>query len=250
MNKKQLYQRIGAVLAALLIWQVAALLLNRPLLLVSPWTVFLRLFSLWREPGFFSAVGFSLSRIAAGFFLGLAVGSLLGILAGRFPWLEVLIRPYMTVIKSVPVASIIILCLIWLSSGRLSIFISFLMVLPIVYTNLLEGIRHLNPELTEMADVFRLSWGRRLAYLWLPQLKPFLFSACRTALGLAWKAGVAAEVIGIPAGSIGEQLYEAKAYLNTPDLFAWTVIIVLLSLGFEKLFLLLLRRGYALLENH
>ena len=119
MNKKQLYQRIGAVLAALLIWQVAALLLNRPLLLVSPWTVFLRLFSLWREPVFFSAVGFSLSRIAAGFFLGLTVGSLLGILAGRFSWLEVLIRPYMTVIKSVPVASIIILCLIWLSSGRL-----------------------------------------------------------------------------------------------------------------------------------
>lgn len=249
MNKRKIWQRIAAVLLALLVWQAAAMLLDKPLLLVSPWTVLLRLFTIWREPGFFSSIGFSLIRIAGGFFLALILGTVLGILAGRFSFLETLLWPYMITIKSIPVASFIILCLIWLTSSQLSVFISFLMVLPIVYTNLLEGIHHLDVRLNQMAAVFRIPWHRRLCMIWLPQLKPFLFSACSVSLGLAWKAGIAAEVIGIPGGSIGERLYEAKAYLNTPDLFTWTLLIVLISLCFEKLFMLLLRGAFHLLEK-
>ena len=95
----------------------------------------------------------------------------------------------------------------------------------------------MDQKLTQMADVFQVPFPRRLRYLYLPQVAPFFRSACAVGLGLCWKAGVAAEVIGLPDGSIGERLYEAKVYLNTPDLFAWTVVIVLLSLAFERLFL-------------
>ena len=147
-------------------------------------------------------------------------------------------------IKSVPVASFIIISLIWLTSSELSIFISFLMVLPIIYTNVLEGIRSTDRKMTEMADVFHIPWNRRLVYIWLPQIRPYLISACSMSLGLSWKAGIAAEIIGIPDGSIGEMLYNAKAYLNTVDLFGWTVIIVVISIAFEKLFLALLRYGF------
>ena len=167
------------------------------------------------------------------------------LLAWRWPLAEVLLWPYVTFIKTTPVASFIILCLIWLDSANLSVFISFLMVLPIVYANMLEGIRQTDPKLLEMARLFRVSPGRRLFYIYLPQLRPYLMTACSVALGLSWKAGIAAEVIGIPDGSIGERLYEAKVYLNSADLFAWTVVIIAVSIVFEKLFLLLLRRGYA-----
>ena len=108
----------------------------------------------------------------------------------------------------------------------------------------------MDQKLTEMADVFQVPFPRRLRYLYLPQVAPFFRSACAVGLGLCWKAGVAAEVIGLPDGSIGERLYEAKVYLNTPDLFAWTVVIVLVSMAFEKLFLCLLDRLVARLEQN
>ena len=241
--KKQKWMEKGiAVLLLLAIWQAAAMLLDRKILLASPVDVFLRLFTIWREEGFFASIGFSFVRIAGGFFLGLLLGTLLAVLAGRSRAMEILLHPLMLTIKSVPVASFIIIALIWMTSSSLSVFISFLMVLPVIYNNVLGGIQNTDGKLLEMADVFRFSYGKKFRYIYLPSVEPYLLSACRTALGLAWKAGIAAEVIGIPNGSIGEMLYEAKAYLNTVDLFAWTVIIVLISVLFEKLCLFVLGR--------
>lgn len=244
MKDKKNLQKFAAVLLTLAVWQAAAMALNQKVLLASPLSVLARLATIWREPEFFSSVWFSFIRIVGGFGLALVLGVLLAVLAGKFRVLETFFWPVFTAIKSVPVASFIIISLIWLTSAELSIFISFLMVLPIIYTNVLEGIRSTDRKMTEMADVFHIPWNRRLVFLWLPQVRPYLMSACSMALGLSWKAGIAAEIIGIPDGSIGEMLYNAKAYLNTVDLFAWTVIIVAVSIAFEKLFLALLRYGF------
>ena len=242
MNKKnELWKKIFAVLLLLAIWQAAAMLLNQKIILASPVHVIERLFSIWKEPGFLSAIGFSFVRIAGGFLIAFIVGCVLAVLAGKIHWIEILLSPIMVTIKSVPVASFIIIALVWLSGRQLSIFISFLMVLPVIYNNVLGGIKAIDPNMNEMADVFRLGWGKRFRYIWLPTIRPHLYSGCTTALGLAWKSGIAAEVIGIPDGSIGEMLYSAKAYLNTVDLFTWTVIIVVISICFEKLALAGLR---------
>ena len=145
--------------------------------------------------------------------------------------------------KATPVASFIILCLIWIPSRNLSVFISFLMVFPVVYTNILEGIRQTDKQLLEMADSFGAGVGKKLQFIYLSQVMPYAVTACKLGLGLCWKAGIAAEVIGIPAGSIGEKLYKAKVYLETPDLFAWTIVIIAVSVGFEKIFMFVLRRS-------
>ena len=155
----------------------------------------------------------------------------------------------MVTVKSVPVASFIIIALVWLTSSSLSVFISFMIVLPIIYTNILNAIRSVDVKMLQMADIFRLSFTKRLVYVWLPQIKPFLFSACSIAIGLAWKSGVAAEIIGIPQGSIGEALYYSKVYLNTTDMFTWTLIIVIMSVAFEKLFALALKLLYKGIEK-
>ena len=126
----------------------------------------------------------------------------------------------------------------WLPSRGLAFFISALMVFPPVYLNVLEGVRHADASLLEMARVFRVPFSRTLRGIYLPQVLPYFRSAVSVALGLCWKAGTAAEVIGLSGGTIGERLYTAKVYFQTPDLFAWTAVIVLLSVGFEKLFLL------------
>ena len=171
-------------------------------------------------------------------FLIVVTGLALAALAAALRWVEVLLRPLMLTIKSIPVASFIILALMWLrSAGNLAVFISFLMVLPVVYTNTLAGIRETDTRLLEMAAVFRVPPAKRVRYLYVPAALPYFRSACTVGLGLCWKSGVAAEVIGITSGSIGEALYNAKILFSTAELLAWTVVIVLLSLAFERLFL-------------
>lgn len=248
-TKTRPWEKALAVLLAVALWQLAAMALNSHFLLASPLQVCGRLAALLGEPSFYSAVLFSFCRIVSGFLLALLAAAVLAALAARFHWVEVLLFPYMSVIKATPVASFIILCLLCMEVSHLPLFISFLMVLPILYTNLLQGIRAADEALLEMARVFRLSPARRIPYVYLPQIKPFLLSACSVSLGLCWKAGIAAEVIGIPAGSIGEKLYEAKIYLASADLFAWTIVIITISILFEKLFLGLLKAAYGAWEG-
>ena len=237
MNYKEVLKKVGAALLALTFWEIAALLIHQRILLVTPVAVARRLCTIWRVEGFARAIWFSFYHIAGGFLLGLILGCLLAYLAAKHPVVETLLWPWMATIKSVPVASFVVICLIWLSARNLSVFISFLIVIPIIYQNVLEGLRAENREMQEVATVFQLPWRKRFRYIELPKIRPFLLSACRVTTGMAWKAGIAAEIIGVPNGSIGEMLYTAKIYLDTDDLLAWTVIIVVISVVAEKVFL-------------
>lgn len=233
--------RLLAGLLALCVWQLAAVLADNRLLLVGPVQVAGRLWVLVRTSAFWSAVGFTFSRITLGFLLAFCLALALASLSARFSLAEILIHPYMAAVKTVPVASFIVIALLWLSGRRLSVFISFLMVLPVLYSNLLQGIRAADEKLLEMARVFRMGRFSRIRCIYLPALEPYCLSACRSALGLCWKAGVAAEVIGVCTGSVGGMLYDAKVYLEIGDLFAWTMVIVLLSASFEWVFARLLK---------
>ncbi len=247
-NKDRLGKTI-AVIFALLVWQTAAVAVDQSILLVSPIDVALRMTTIWQVEGFASSIWFSFYHIAGGFLLALVSGILLAALSGRFKWVETALWPFMITVKTVPVASFVVICLIWLSAQNLSVFISFLIVLPVVYGNVLQGIKSEDGKMLEVAEVFRMPMLRRILYIHMPQLKPFILSACATALGMSWKAGIAAEIIGTPDGSIGKQLYYAKIYLDTDDLLCWTVIIVIVSVAFEKLFMLALRAAYRRLER-
>lgn len=240
--KKKHEIRLWAVLFWLIVWQLASMWLGSDILLVSPVRVMCRLGQMMLTAEFWNAVLFTLSRIASGFFLAVLAGVALAASASRSGRIRELLAPVMLAVKSVPVASFIILALIWFSSKNLSVLISFLIVLPMIYTNVQSGIRSVDRQLLEMARVFRVPKYRVARYIYLPQVMPFFYSACSVALGMSWKAGVAAEVIGIPRGSVGERLQQAKVYLDTPDLFAWTLVIVAASLFFEKFVLFLVRR--------
>ena len=248
MKNKALLEKIAAVAVALTVWQVACMIIGQDILLASPIAVVQRLFELIKEADFRHTVQFSLCRIAAGFFCAFATGSVFAALAGRFRVVEILLHPFIVIAKTVPVASFIVISLIWLTSSNLSVFIAFLMGFPIIYTNILQGIKDTDKKLLEMAQIFNISAGKKIMYIYIPQLKPFVLSACSVALGLSWKAGIAAEVIAIPGGSIGEMLYESKLYLDTAGLFAWTAVTLILSIALEKLVILAIRFIYNRLE--
>ncbi len=229
-----------AVVFWLLVWQIAAMVMDQPLLLVSPLDTLRRLAALVLEPVFWRSVGFSVGRIMLGFGLSCLLGILLAALAYRFRPVRQLLSPLTATVKAIPVASFVILALLWVSSRNLSILISVMIGFPIIYLNTLIGLDHMDPKLLQMAKVFRIPLGKRIRVVYFSQLLPFLRTSLNVAIGLCWKSGVAAEVIGIPSGSVGQQLYNAKVYLETADLFCWALVIVLLSVACEKLLALLL----------
>ena len=239
-----LAKKILPILFWLLLWEIIALAVNKRVILVTPVQTLERLLELILDGSFVSASAFSAWRIALGFFGGFTLGIILAVLSFVFPAVKGFISPLMSVIKAVPVVSFVILALFWMSSRYLSVFVSFLMVLPIIYFNVLEGLCTTDKGLLEMAQVFRMKKSVKARYIYLPSVMPHLISACRTALGVCWKSGTAAEVIGQPDGSVGDMLYRAKIYLETADLFAWTVVIIILSKLFELLFMRLLKLIY------
>jgi len=226
--------KLGVALFWLSLWQIISLLVGLELLIPSPATVFRRLLFLIKESAFYETVFYSIVRIMFGYILALFFAVILAVVTARFHFLYVLLAPLMGVIKATPVASFIIIALIWLKAGGVVTLSVFLMVLPMVWANLYQGIIHTDPQLLEMSRMFSFSIYKKVRWIYIPAVLPYFVSAVNTGLGFAWKAGVAAEVLGTPRRSIGHSLYNAKIYLETADLFAWTVVVILLSVLLEK----------------
>lgn len=216
------------------IWDLLCSIIDQELFLPSPNNVLLTILELGQHADFWFSIGNSFIRIIVGFFLGLVSGAGLAALSYKSRVIYELMSPLMKVIKATPVASFIILALVWISSANLSILIAFLMVLPVSFSNILYGLESTDEKLLEMARVFHMSRWKQIKAIYFPALMPFVVSAISIGLGFSFKSGIAAEVIGRPAKSIGLHLYEAKLYLMIKELFAWTVVIILLSVFFEK----------------
>lgn len=196
---------------------------------------------------FWQTVAISIGRILLGLVSGVALGSLLAVLTSGSPVVDALIAPAMTAMQATPVASFAILVLIWLDRDFVPVLICVMMVLPVIWNNVSTGIRMTDAQLLEMAKVYRLPKLRILRRIYVPSVLPYFRSASTNALGLGWKAGIAAEVLTVPKLSIGRMISEGKLYVMTEDMFAWTLTVVALSLLLQKFMLKLLegRKGRA-----
>lgn len=244
---KKRVRMVGVAAVWICLWQLAAVLVQNPVIFVGPLDVCRVLVQQVIRPDFWMTIAGSASRICGGALAAFALAVLTGIAASRYRLFMEFLEPAMGLLQSVPVASFVILALIWIGSENLSVLISFVVVFPIVYRSTLQGMAAAQKEMLEMAEVFRIGALRRFIYIYRPALFPYLTSAARVACGMAWKSGVAAEVIGVPDCSVGEKLYMAKIYLGTAELFAWTLVIILVSKLFEVLFLRVLalqEKGY------
>ncbi len=228
-------RRAAVLLFWIAVWQILNMAVHNNILLAGPWETMVSLSHMLTEASFWKSIGNSLIRI----FGGTAAGSLAGILSAsaayRFRTFRELFPPLTGVLKSIPVASFVILILIWAGNKNLSFFITSLVVFPILYLNTLSGLDSLDPGMREMAEVFELSLADRVRFIILPHLKPFFQSALGLAAGMSWKSGVAAEVIGQPLLSVGNGLYRAKITLATDEVLAWTITVIFLSWCTEKL---------------
>ena len=233
--------RVMAIFFWLTAWTAAAKLIDRELFLPGPLLVLSALSRLIASDSYLPAIGNSMANILCGYLLALLSGTLLAVISYRAEVLRAFVSLPLRIVRTIPVASFIILALLWFSSKRLALVISFLMVVPIIYENVLEGLDNTDKELLEMSYIVKMPVTKKIKLIYFPQIFPYLCAALSTGAGLAWKSGVAAEVIGISRNTIGNRLYQSKIYLDTPELFAWTLTIIFISLMSESVIKALLR---------
>lgn len=227
----------------LAVWELASLAAGRELLLPPPLRVGERLLALAQTADFWLDLGATLGRVFLGLAWGALMGTVLAFLTHFSPWLDRLISPAVRVVRATPVVSFILLVYLWVPRWAIPWVIAGLMVLPVVWGALSSGLENIDGKLLEFARAYRFSRLKTLRLVYLPALRPHFSAGLLTAFGLAWKSGVAAEVLCPPARAIGSRIQQAKLGLETADLFAWTLAIIVLSLALEGLFRRLLERG-------
>lgn len=240
---RRFVRKAGIIAFWLAIWQLLDVIIDNRLVLAGPIRVAQALVEQIGQPDFWVICGASFGRIALGFLLSFVVGFLLALMSCRCRLFRDFVDPIISLLRTIPVASFIILLLIWVGNQALTVFLAFFIVLPLIYTNMVTGFESVDRQMLEMARVYGLSRWRTFLYIYRPAFMPFLMSSTKISLGMTWKSGIMAEVLATPKPSIGKEMATARTFLDTPDLLAWTVVVMVLSFLFEKAFMELLKRA-------
>lgn len=229
----KLGKKLLVVLFWLMIWGISSSIAGLPFLLPGPLSTLKKMIELWSNSSFWVSLSGSLSRVLRGFLLAVVSGTALAVLCARFRTADALLSPIKSVVRSTPISSFIILVLLWFSVGAAPVFIGFLAVMPMIWQDVQQGILHTPPDLIEMGRAYQFSKQKMIVNIYIPSVLPYFYAACANGMGFAWKACIAAEVIARPLYSVGKNLQDAKVYLLTDELFAWTVSVIMLSMALE-----------------
>ncbi|MDR0624814.1 MAG: ABC transporter permease subunit [Treponema sp.] len=210
------------VVVFLAIWEAAARYVGGALLLPGPLLVLKKFFLLVPTRRFLAALGQSCIRVILGVFIAAPLGIAAGIASGLNRRVYSMLGPLFSVISATPVMSVILIAFLWFGQERTPVFTAFLMVFPVMAANTIEGIKSVDPGLGELFQVYRVPAGKKLVSLYLPSILPFILGGLRSGLSLCWKVVVAAEVLVQPFRALGTGMQNAKAQLETAELFAWT----------------------------
>lgn len=237
-TRKKLYTVISvsaSVIFWILVWAALSWQIDSKFLLPSPIDAVSALGNMLFTLPFWQIIGASVLRILVAILISLLLGTLIATLTAKLEAANTLFAPLMTVIKATPVASFIILAILWIDRNTLPAFITMLIVIPIVWSNVSAGINGVDKKLLEVAKIYRFPLSKRIFKIYVPSTMPYFLAACRASLGMAWKAGIAAEVLCTPKQAIGTQIYFSKTYMETTELFAWTLAVIILSVIIEKI---------------
>lgn len=237
---KRTFITAGVFAFWVVVWQIIYTLVGMDVIIPSPLGVAKRVFELVLTGEFWVITASSVGRILLGYLCGIVLGLLLAGLTYASPFMYDLLKPVISIARATPVASMTVIIVVWVTNKAVPLFIVGLMVFPIIWGNTYEGIRNTDKKLLQMADSFNTSFFSKLLYIYVPSVYPYFIAGASTALGLAWKSGVAAEILGSTQGSVGQQLNTAKVTLDSEGKFAWTVVVIALSIVFERAFVKLL----------
>jgi len=237
------YRNFFIVLFWILVWEILSLIINQEIYLPSPGATFIALFNLLTERNTYITLLYSTYRTLSGFMISCVSGIIFGYFCGISKTVYNLFNPLVSIIRTVPVMSIIIIAIMWFKDTNVPIFVAFLMCFPIIWTNTVSGIQSTDIKLLQMCRVYNIKKSRIVKSVYFYSTLPYIKAGMISALGISWKVTSAAEVLSLPKYSIGSYLYDSKVYLEIPNLFAWTIIIILLSILFEKILKIIFKAG-------
>ncbi len=237
------YSYLLIALFWILVWEILSQLVNQEFYLPSPQSTIVSLLNLLAEKDTYITILYSSYRTLLGFMVSCIVGVVLGYICGISKSFYNLFNPLISVIRTVPVMSIIIIAIMWFKDTNVPIFVAFLMCFPIIWTNTVSGIHSTDIKLLQMCSIYNIKNIRIIKSVYFYSALPYIKAGMISALGISWKVTSAAEVLSLPKYSIGGYLYDSKVYLEIPDLFAWTIIIIFLSIIFEKILKIIFRAG-------
>lgn len=233
---------IGIGIAAfwILLWYTVTAIINNPLIFPNPRETLIRLCELTTTKSFWIFTAKSLFRIITGIIIAIPAAVIISVICTHSRIFKHFFEPAVLLMKTTPVVSFILIAIFIFDREIIPSVITFVMIFPVLYRNLCEGIKQTPNNLLEMARLFRIPWHLKIKNIYLPSTMPYFCSALTTSVGLAIKAGIAAEVVAYIPDSIGKKLSDAKSYMEPADLLAWTAVIIIMSLILEKLISLLL----------
>ncbi|KOF56043.1 MULTISPECIES: ABC transporter permease [Clostridium] len=240
-DNKKILNKFVVLLFWIGVWQVIYLLINNELYVPAPISVLKALKVFVFKLEFWKSVEASMLRTLAGIVISIVLGIIFGIICSVNKFIYELMNPMVIAIKTTPIMSFIIIALVWFSSNNVNVFICFLMCFPLIWTNIIEGIRNVDENILEMAKLYKVKKVMIFNKIYVPCVIPYFSAACISSIGLGWKASIAAEVLSNPKYSIGGQLYNAKLYMDSDELFAWTFVVIVISIALESLFKLTLK---------
>jgi NitT/TauT family transport system permease protein len=232
---KYQYLSFASVALMLLVWQLLAMYFDSDFIVPSPGKTLITAIRLFTDAGFISVVGITIIRGVTGFLISAFLGMLLGIIAGTNAGFDAFLRPFLVTVRSVPVIALILLALIWFNPGSVPVFIAMLTMFPFICTNVIDGIRSVDPDLIEMAKFYRISRKRVIFEVYIPAIMPFIISGASSAMGIGWRAIIIGEVLSQPKYGIGTMMQAEQTFLNVDAVIAWTIIAILISYIFEKI---------------
>ncbi|KYH34138.1 putative aliphatic sulfonates transport permease protein SsuC [Clostridium tepidiprofundi DSM 19306] len=218
------------------VWMIASHFVNEKLILPSPYSTFKSLIIIMSTKIFYISIFHTIIKGLIGFAISTFLGIILGFLCGLYDFINQIFMPIITTIKSTPVISIIFILILWFGTNLSPIFVSFLISFPIIWTNVVEGIKNTDKNLLEMAKIYKIKKWRVLLNVYFPSILPYITAAMSSTLGIGWKATITAEAISQPKHAIGTNLFNSKMNLDISGLFAWTIAAIILSFFFEKIF--------------
>ncbi len=233
---------VGVFAFWILIWQLIYNRVGKDVIVPSPYNTWLKVKELVVTKEFWEITCDSVKRILLGYLCGVGIGLLLSVVTYISKFLYVLLKPLISIARATPVASLTIILIVWVTNQKVPLFIVGLMVFPIIWANTYEGIKNTDKKLLEMSRCFSVSVFKRLFHIYFPSVYPYFIAGASTALGLAWKSGIAAEILGSTQNSMGQQINDAKVMLDSEGKFAWTIVVVILSIIFERVLVSFLKR--------
>ena len=232
--KEPLYTLLS-VIVLIILWNISANIVDREILIPSPASTLGELIRIISSPNFTTSLINTLKRALIGFVFALGTGVSLGMMGGFSKTMYYLLRPIILINKAVPTMAMILLALIWLQSEKAPILVGFVVIFPVIYESVVQGIRNVDIKLVEMMDIYNIGVIDKFKDLYIPSISSYLYGAMSAAMGLNLKIIIAAEVLSQPRISMGTNFQIERASLNTAGVFAWSLITIVLAAMLEQI---------------